>query len=156
MLSLTKFDLDIIEFYLPIIEASPALETRFLYLAFSPWLLLLSSPSPKSFLERTHELKMTGQSALIGHTPLSHEDELIMKGLRIVAPSEINPNTSLPFGPPAPAGETYQQRSTSLMIGEVFGIFFVLLFAISRLLVRKFYKRAWGADDWMIIPGAVS
>jgi hypothetical protein len=97
-----------------------------------------------------------GQSALIGNTPLSREDELIMKGLRIVAPSEINPNVSLLFGPPAPAGATYQQRSTSLIIGEAFGIFFVFLFAISRLLVRKFYSRAWGADDLIIIPGALS
>lgn len=74
-----------------------------------------------------------------------------MKGQRTVALSEINHNTSRPFGPPAPAGATYEQRSTSLIIGEAFGIFLVLLFAISRLLVRQSYKRAWGDNS-----GAVS
>ncbi|CRG87381.1 hypothetical protein PISL3812_04398 [Talaromyces islandicus] len=94
-------------------------------------------------------------SAFLGHRPLTKEDELIMRGLLIISPSEINPNASQPFGPPAPAGAVYEERATSLIIGNGFAIFFVLAFTITRLLLRKFYTRTFGADDWVIIPGAL-
>lgn len=95
-------------------------------------------------------------SALVGHQPISHDDKLIYQGLLIASPSQINPNKSLPFGPPAPPHALCEDRSPSLIVGEAFAIFFALAFTISRLLVRRFHTRSFGIDDWMIIPGCVS
>lgn len=95
-------------------------------------------------------------SALLGQTPISYDDELIYRGLLILSPSQINPNESLPFGPPAPSPPPDEDRSRTLLIGEAFAIFFALAFTISRLIVRKYYTRCFGIDDWLIIPGCVS
>jgi hypothetical protein len=95
-------------------------------------------------------------SALLGHEPNSYDDRLIYKGMLMISPSQINPNESLPLGPSAPPNAPYEDRSTHLIAGQAIATFFVLVFTISRLFVRKYYTRSFGVDDWLIIPGCVS
>ncbi|KAF7875017.1 hypothetical protein EAF04_002189 [Stromatinia cepivora] len=94
-------------------------------------------------------------SALMGQKPLSADDILIARGLRIVAPTQVNPKISEPFGTPAPPNADHNSHATTLIIGEVFAIFFIALFTLARLFVRKWRTHFWGPDDWMIIPGAL-
>ncbi|EDN90846.1 hypothetical protein SS1G_00246 [Sclerotinia sclerotiorum 1980 UF-70] len=94
-------------------------------------------------------------SALMGQKPLSANDILIARGLCIVAPTQVNPNISEPFGTPAPPNADHNSHATSLIISEAFAIFFITLFTLSRLFVRKWRTRFWGPDDWVIIPGAI-
>ncbi|PQE30516.1 integral membrane protein [Rutstroemia sp. NJR-2017a WRK4] len=93
-------------------------------------------------------------SALLGKTPLTPDDKLIARALRIIAPSEINPNISEPFGTPAPPNASHDSHAKSLIIGEAFAIFFILLFTATRLSLRKWRSKFWGPDDWVIIPAA--
>lgn len=94
-------------------------------------------------------------SALMGQTPLTPDDKLIARGLRILAPTQINPNISEPFGTPAPPNAAHDSHAQSLIIGEAFAIFFILLFTSSRLFVRRYRTKFWGLDDWLVIPAAV-
>ncbi|PVI02558.1 hypothetical protein DM02DRAFT_653378 [Periconia macrospinosa] len=98
---------------------------------------------------------MTGPSALMGQAPLSHDDYLIRRALVIVAPSQLNPNKSEPFGPPRPDGYEFETHAPSLRLGEGVAIFFMILFTAARLYVRKFRSKRFGIDDWIIIPGAL-
>jgi hypothetical protein len=43
-----------------------------------------------------------------------------------------------------------------MVIGASFAIALVVIITSARLLVRKFYTRSFGLDDWVIIPAAVS
>jgi hypothetical protein len=98
---------------------------------------------------------MSQHSALMGHAPNTQSDAWIRRAMIIIAPSQLNPNTSQPFGPPRPEGYKFETRGLSLGIGEGFCMFFILLFTIARLWTRYFRTKMFGLDDWMIIPGAV-
>jgi len=95
-------------------------------------------------------------SALLGQAPLNQNDIYILKGLYIISPSAVNPNKSQPLGTPAPPDAPHDSHSKSLIIGESFAILFVIFFTLARLYARRFRSHYWGADDWVIIPGAVS
>lgn len=92
----------------------------------------------------------------MGQPPISQTDALIRRGLVIIAPSQLNPNKSEPFGPPRPAGYEFETWAPSLRAGEGIAIFFIFAFTAARLYTRQFRTKRFGLDDWLIIPGAVS
>lgn len=98
---------------------------------------------------------MSSNSALLGHPPISDTDKLIRRGLVIVAPSQLNPNKSMPFGPPRPNNYEFETHAPSLRSGQGIAIFFVILFTSLRIYTRLFRAKHFGIDDWMIVPGAV-
>lgn len=93
--------------------------------------------------------------ALVGQTPLSESDKLIYRGLHLISPSPINPDERFPLGPPAPENAPSESRALSMTIGTAFAVALVVIITVSRLVIRKFYLKAFRADDWVIIPGAV-
>jgi hypothetical protein len=98
---------------------------------------------------------MSEQSALLGEPPQNTNDRLVMRGLELIKGSTINPNKSEPYGEPRPPGYVFTSWSTSMVVGVSFGIIFVVFFTTARLIVRRFYTRKLGADDLMIVPGAL-
>lgn len=99
---------------------------------------------------------MAEKSALMGQPPVSQSDALIRRGLVSIAPSQLSPNISEPFGPPRPDGYEFETWAPSLRAGEGIAISFVFVFTTTRLYTRWFRTRYFGIDDWIIIPGAVS
>jgi hypothetical protein len=95
-------------------------------------------------------------SALVGQRPVTSVDKLVYRALHIVSPSKVNPDKRFPLGPPPPPNAVYESRATSMVIGASFAIALVVIITLARLLVRKFYTRSFGLDDWVIIPAAVS
>ncbi|KAF1975415.1 hypothetical protein BU23DRAFT_458162 [Bimuria novae-zelandiae CBS 107.79] len=73
----------------------------------------------------------------------------------IIAPSQLNPNASEPFGLPRPENYRFETHGPSLSVGEGFSIFLILSFTSVRLWKRPYKTRKFGLDDWMIIPGAI-
>ena len=53
---------------------------------------------------------MANHSAVMGHASNSQSDAWIRRAMLIIAPSQLNPNASQPFGPPRPPGYTYETR----------------------------------------------
>ncbi|KAI1386453.1 uncharacterized protein F4822DRAFT_316870 [Hypoxylon trugodes] len=98
---------------------------------------------------------MSYPSALMGQDPISETDALIRRGILIVAPSQLNPNKSEPFGPPRPVDYHFETNAPSLIGGEAVSIFFIALFTALRVYVRLFKKKNFGLDDYLIIPGAL-
>ncbi|KAL8825469.1 MAG: hypothetical protein Q9191_004401, partial [Dirinaria sp. TL-2023a] len=82
--------------------------------------------------------------------PISNDDELIYKALG-------GANSSfLEFIQAAGVqGAPQQTRSPGMIVGAAFAILFAFIITTARLWVRKFYLRAFGVDDILIIPAAV-
>lgn len=95
------------------------------------------------------------KSALLGQPPNTYYDKLIFKGLHEISPSSINPDKRYPLGPPVAANASHKSRAPGMIVGVSFAIALVILVTCSRLYTRKFRKRAFGADDLVIIPGAI-
>jgi len=123
----------------------------------SPTLDKKISVQTRTLLTTFHiRILMSNHSALMGNAPNSQSDTWIRRAMIIIAPSQLNPNASQPFGPPRPKDYKFETRSSSLSVGEGFSITLILLFTTARLWTRLFRTRKFGLDDWMIIPGAVS
>lgn len=99
--------------------------------------------------------KTMSGSALLGQAPISDEDKVIFRALRIISPSSINPDKNYPLGPPASAKSSHRSHGSAMIIGSSFAIALVLLITCSRLGIRKYRSRALGADDVLIIPAAI-
>lgn len=85
-------------------------------------------------------------SALFGEQPASNNDELVYKffnmfyNIRLSRPSHVS----------------HHSRAPGMIIGSSFAIVFVIIITCSRLWVRIYRLRAFGADDVVIIPAATA
>ncbi|KAI4217985.1 MAG: hypothetical protein L6R36_009180 [Xanthoria steineri] len=90
------------------------------------------------------------ESALIGEEPIGQDDKLIHKAL-----SELSP-AILKLSKAARAHHApYQTRAPSMITGSSFALLLLLVITTARLWVRGHRSRAFGADDYAIIPGAL-
>lgn len=87
-------------------------------------------------------------SALVGQQPTSYNDKLVYKGLLETSPLFFKGLSKLPH-------VSHHNRASSMIIGSSFAIAFALIITCSRLWVRVFRSRAFGADDVVIIPAAI-
>lgn len=85
-------------------------------------------------------------SALVGEQPASYNDELVYRGLTFPSTKRLS----------RPSHVSHDNRAPGMIIGSSFAIFFVIIITGSRLWVRKYRLRAFGADDVVIIPAAIS
>lgn len=87
-------------------------------------------------------------SALLGQPPISYNDKLVYKGLLVVSPLANKALGKLHHVP-------HQSRAPSMIIGSSFAIALALIITCARLWIRAFRKRAFGADDVVIIPACI-
>lgn len=89
-------------------------------------------------------------SVLIGEEPIRQDDKLIHKAI-----SELSP-AILKLSKAARAQNApYQTRAPSMITGSSFALILLLIITTARLWVRGHRSRAFGADDYAIIPGAL-
>ena len=89
-------------------------------------------------------------SALLGDPPISDDDELIYNYF-----GGAN-SSSWTFLKEARTQSAPQHtQSFSIIIGNSFAILFTLIITTARLWVRKYHLRAFGVDDFLIIPAAM-
>lgn len=96
-------------------------------------------------------------SALIGSPPETQDDYWIVKGmLRAVHMGNVDADKGYNFLPKRPAGYQYEDKRAGIIIGMSVCIFVMVVVTSARLGLRLFRTGLrWGADDWMLIPGAV-
>lgn len=87
-------------------------------------------------------------SAFLGQQPVSYNDELIYKGLLEVSPSFFEEVSKLPR-------VSHHSKASSMIIGSSFAVAIAITVTCSRLWVRKFRSRTFGADDVVIIPASI-
>ena len=87
-----------------------------------------------------------GASALVGRPPATPDDELVVRGLRIIAPE------LLPAIPMLEQHGDHHSRSNSLVIGTSFAIAIVTAVTAARVGIRWSRLGRLGADDLVIIP----
>lgn len=87
-------------------------------------------------------------SALLGQQPTSYNDELVYKGLLESSPLFFKGLAKLPHA-------SHHSRAPSMIIGSSFAIAFAIIITCSRLWIRIYRSRAFGADDVVIIPATV-
>lgn len=100
----------------------------------------------------------TSGSALIGSPPTSNIDYWIVKGmLRAVhMDGKFDADKGYNLLPKRPEGYQYEEKRTSIIAGMSVCIFVMATVTVARLALRLFRTGLrWGADDWMLIPGAV-
>jgi len=95
-------------------------------------------------------------SALVGQLPVTENDKLIYKALHMISPSPLNQDKRYPLGPPSAPDASYETRGPSIITGNSFAIALIIIITGTRLYVRRFQQHTFGADDWAIIPAAVS
>lgn len=88
------------------------------------------------------------ESALLGLPPVTNEDKLVYKAIAETTPLLLKVN-------PSPPGLPHQNRTRGLIVGTSFAIAFASIITCTRLWVRIYRKRAFGADDALIIPAAL-
>lgn len=100
---------------------------------------------------------MSNSSALIGKPPQTIEDYWIIKGmLRAVHKDSTDPEKGYLLFPKAPEGYQYEDKGADIMIGLYITGILMLFVTCVRLGLRLFRSGLrWGADDWLLIPGAV-
>ena len=89
-------------------------------------------------------------SALIGTPPISYGDKLIYKAIAELSPAILEEASAAQA-----RNASTHSRSTGMVVGASFALFFVLIITSARLGVRIYRSRAFGADDILIIPAAV-
>ena len=89
-------------------------------------------------------------SVLLGEEPIRQDDKLIEKALNQLSPAVLK-LLQAARAQKAP----YQTKAPSIMIGTSFALVLVLIITTARLWVRGSRSRAFGADDYAIIPGAL-
>ncbi|GME62570.1 hypothetical protein GTA08_BOTSDO13540 [Neofusicoccum parvum] len=96
-------------------------------------------------------------SALIGSPPETQDDYWIVKGmLRAVHMGNVDADKGYNFLPKRPAGYQYEDKRAGIIIGMSVCIFVMVVVTSARLGLRLFRTGLrWGADDWMLIPGAL-
>lgn len=87
-------------------------------------------------------------SALLGHPPLSANDNLVYKGLLEISPSIFE---ALPH---LAATGNHHSRATSMFIGGSFAISFALIITAGRIVVR-WKMRSLSVDDYVLLPACV-
>lgn len=87
-------------------------------------------------------------SALLGQQPTSDNDNLVYKGLLETSPLFFHGLSKI-------SHVSHHSRAPSMIIGTSFAIAFAIIITCSRLWIRMFRSRAFGADDIVIIPAAI-
>lgn len=104
------------------------------------------------------DLSNTGRSALIGSPPATQDDYWIVKGMlnAVHMANKTDADNGYTFLPKRPAGYEYEDKQTGIIIGMSICIFVMFFVSGARLGLRLFRTGLrWGADDWVLIPGAV-
>ncbi|KAF4310885.1 hypothetical protein GTA08_BOTSDO13540 [Botryosphaeria dothidea] len=103
-------------------------------------------------------LSNAGRSALIGSPPATQDDYWIVKGMlnAVHMANKIDADNGYTFLPKRPAGYEYEDKQTGIIIGMSICIFVMFFVTGARLGLRLFRTGLrWGADDWVLIPGAI-
>lgn len=89
-------------------------------------------------------------SLYLGQQPILHDDKLTYKAIRTLDPAVLE------LAQMARARHLpYQTRAPVLIAGSALALAWVVIITAARLWVRKYRTRAFGADDYMIIPAAL-
>lgn len=96
-------------------------------------------------------------SAFLGQPPATQDDFYIIKGMyRAAYAFNEDPSKGYLFVPRKPADYEYNNKQASVIFGMAVAIVIMLLTTTLRLALRQFKTGVrWGADDWILIPGAV-
>ena len=89
-------------------------------------------------------------SALLGEQPISDDDKLIYNLFSTANSSFLNDLKTARI-----QNAPQENKSSSIIIGISFAIFFTLIITTARLWVRRYHLRAFGVDDFLIIPAAM-
>lgn len=100
------------------------------------------------YWQETIGLNIMLDSALLSEQPVSYNDKLVYKGLLEASPLFFQ-------GLSKTSQVSHHSRAPSMIIGASFAIAFAIIITCSRLWVRIFRSRAFGADDVVIIPAAI-
>ncbi|OJD40604.1 uncharacterized protein BKCO1_1000445 [Diplodia corticola] len=103
-------------------------------------------------------LRSTSESALIGSPPATDNDYWIVKGmLRAVhLDGKLDADKGFSLLPKRPDSYQYEEKRASIIAAMSVCIFVMVSVTVARLAVRLFRTGVrWGADDWMLIPGAI-
>ena len=96
------------------------------------------------------QLTKMSESVLIGEEPIRQDDKLIHKALNELSPAILKLSKAA-RAHHAPS----QTRAPSMITGSSFALLLLLVITTARLWVRGHRSRAFGADDYAIIPGAL-
>ncbi|KAL1651895.1 hypothetical protein SLS58_000018 [Diplodia intermedia] len=102
--------------------------------------------------------RSTSGSALIGSPPATENDFWIVKGmLRAVhLDGKLDAEKGYSLLPKRPDDYQYEEKRAAIIAGMSVCIFVMVSVTVARLAVRLFRTGVrWGADDWMLIPGAI-
>ena len=103
---------------------------------------------------------MPPPSALIGQPPLTDDDYWIVRGLLLAAGlTDVHPEKGAKIPPPRPPPDVYhfETKGPAIIAGCSVSIALMMLFTVTRLVVRCTERRLhFGNDDWFIIPACVS
>lgn len=98
-------------------------------------------------------------SALIGQPPKTEDDYWIVRSLLLVAGlNNVDPKLGAKIPPARPPPDRYhfETRGPGIIAGMSVCIVIMVSVTVARLLLRWFKGSVrFGADDWLIIPGAV-
>ena len=119
-------------------------------------LIVSLTSTATEYRERTSPLDLSNMpgSGLLGQKPITQNDHLIAKALRLESPTTLTPDKRYPLGPPLPPKAPHDSRAPGMIVGQCFAIFFVIAITSTRLYIRR-RRKAIGLDDWAIIPAAV-
>lgn len=87
-------------------------------------------------------------SALMGQPPISENDKLVYKALMEFSPLTIKGLSLI-------SHKSHHSRAPGMILGTSFAIAFVIIITCTRLWVRLFRSRVFGADDVVIIPACI-
>jgi hypothetical protein len=96
-------------------------------------------------------------SAFLRQPPANQNDFYIIKGMyRAAYAFDKDASKGYLFVPKKPENYEYNDKQASIIVGMVMAIVIMLFTTALRLALRQFRTGVrWGADDWVLIPGAV-
>ncbi|KAI4745854.1 hypothetical protein E4T50_03817 [Aureobasidium sp. EXF-12298] len=97
-------------------------------------------------------------SAFLRQPPANQDDFYITKGMyRAAYAFDKDASKGYLFVPKKPENYEYNDKQASIIVGMVMAIVIMLFTTALRLALRQFRTGVrWGADDWVLIPGAIA
>lgn len=96
-------------------------------------------------------------SAFLGQPPANQDDFWTIKGMyRAAYAFDKDPSKGYLFVPKRPTHYEYNDKQAGIIAGMSVAIAIMFLTTVLRLALRQFKTGVrWGADDWVLVPGAV-
>ncbi|THV78795.1 hypothetical protein D6D29_07394 [Aureobasidium pullulans] len=97
-------------------------------------------------------------SAFLGQPPANQDDFWTIKGMyRAAYAFDKDPSKGYLFVPKRPTHYEYNDKQAGIIAGMSVAIAIMFLTTVLRLALRQFKTGVrWGADDWVLIPGAIA